>query len=113
MHDNTVSNFGLLDQVAALQWVKDNVEALGGDPQQVTLMGHSTGASCAALLLVSPVSSSEYCAVPRSYTAKQIYSIRPLNIRPENCGGWSANVTAKGMHMLTFLIFEVQQKRRM
>ena len=60
VHDSTVSNFGLLDQVAALQWVKDNIEALGGDPQSVTLMGHSTGAACASLLLVSPVSSSEW-----------------------------------------------------
>lgn len=67
MHDSTVSNFGLLDQVAALQWVKDNIDALGGDPQSVTLMGHSTGAACASLLLVSPVSSSE-CTTPRRAT---------------------------------------------
>nr|CAD7444738.1 unnamed protein product [Timema bartmani] len=56
--DNTVGNFGLLDQVAALQWVKENIEQFGGNPQSVTLMGHGTGAACVNLLLVSPVQQS-------------------------------------------------------
>ncbi|XP_059486675.1 neuroligin-4, X-linked-like [Neocloeon triangulifer] len=56
---NTVSNFGLLDQVAALQWVKENIAAFGGDPNSVTLMGHGTGAACANLLLVSPLSQAD------------------------------------------------------
>lgn len=53
--DHTVSNFGLLDQIAALQWVKDNIAAFGGDMGSVTLMGHSTGAACVNLLMLSPV----------------------------------------------------------
>ncbi|KAK3916938.1 Neuroligin-3, partial [Frankliniella fusca] len=78
VHDNTVSNFGLLDQVAALQWVKDNIEALGGDPHSVTLMGHTTGAACAALLLVSPVSSSLFRrAVLMSGTALSDWALTP------------------------------------
>ncbi|CAB3381900.1 Hypothetical predicted protein [Cloeon dipterum] len=56
---NTVSNFGLLDQVASLQWVKENIAAFNGDPNSVTLMGHGTGAACANLLLVSPVSQAD------------------------------------------------------
>jgi len=56
---NTVSNFGLLDQVAALQWVKENIAFFGGDPHSVTLMGHGTGAACANLLLVSPLSQAD------------------------------------------------------
>lgn len=53
--EHTVSNFGLLDQIAALQWVKENIGGMGGDPSSVTLMGHGTGAACVNFLLVSPV----------------------------------------------------------
>uniref|UniRef100_A0A336LRV4 CSON014630 protein n=1 Tax=Culicoides sonorensis TaxID=179676 RepID=A0A336LRV4_CULSO len=55
LSENTVSNFGLLDQIAALQWIKDNIEAFGGDNKAVTLMGHSTGAACINFLMISPV----------------------------------------------------------
>lgn len=51
-----MSNFGLLDQIAALQWVKDNIGEFGGDASSVTLMGHGTGAACINFLMVSPVS---------------------------------------------------------
>lgn len=58
--DHTVSNFGLLDQIAALQWVKDNIGAFGGNNKAVTLMGHGTGAACVNLLMVSPVAVGMY-----------------------------------------------------
>lgn len=51
-----MSNFGLLDQIAALQWVKENIGEFGGDASSVTLMGHGTGAACINFLMVSPVS---------------------------------------------------------
>ncbi|WP_049566418.1 carboxylesterase/lipase family protein [Streptomyces sp. SBT349] len=47
-------NRGLLDQVAALRWVKDNVAAFGGDPDNVTVFGQSSGAGSVAALLVMP-----------------------------------------------------------
>ncbi|GAA1306574.1 carboxylesterase/lipase family protein [Saccharothrix xinjiangensis] len=47
-------NTGLLDQLAGLRWVRDNVEAFGGDPGNVTLFGQSAGASSAAALLAAP-----------------------------------------------------------
>lgn len=49
-------NYGLLDHVAALRWVRDNIAAFGGDPNNVTLFGQSSGADNVNVLLASPLS---------------------------------------------------------
>ncbi|XP_058563512.1 carboxylesterase 4A isoform X5 [Neofelis nebulosa] len=48
-------NWALLDQVAALRWVQENIAAFGGDPRCVTLFGQSSGAMCISGLMMSPL----------------------------------------------------------
>ncbi len=53
---NKVSgNYGLLDQIAALTWIKKNIEAFGGDPLKVTIAGQSAGSMSVCSLVASPL----------------------------------------------------------
>jgi carboxylesterase type B len=49
-------NYGMKDQVATLQWVKENIAAFGGNPDSVTIAGYSAGSISVMLHMVSPMS---------------------------------------------------------
>ena len=68
-------NSGLLDQVAALRWVRDNIARFGGDPGNVTIFGESAGGMSVATLLGTPAAAGLFHkAIPQSGAAANISS---------------------------------------
>ncbi len=70
------ANFGMLDQVAALEWVRDEIAAFGGDPDNVTVFGESAGAMAVGILMASPAASGLFRrAIMQSGAARFVFNI--------------------------------------
>uniref|UniRef100_UPI00310134DA carboxylesterase/lipase family protein n=1 Tax=Neorhizobium sp. EC2-8 TaxID=3129230 RepID=UPI00310134DA len=67
LNDGSPDNRGLLDQIAALEWVRDNIAAFGGDPKQVTFAGRSAGGFSIAAVMAMPAAHGLFArAMPQS-----------------------------------------------
>lgn len=76
-------NIGLYDQNMALKWIQENIQKFGGDPKQVTLLGHGTsGAANAAIHLVSPKTRNFFSKLV--IMSGTIFSSYSFQARPRN-----------------------------
>lgn len=92
-------NYGLWDQSLALRWIKDNIRAFGGDPDDITISGESAGGSSVGYQSITPVNKGLFSkASPQSGTASSVFgeAINPQKHSlsfAKGAGCWDGEVT--------------------
>src|SRR3546814_5970480 len=91
--DHVSGNYGLLDQIEALKWVKANIGAFGGDSDNVTIAGESAGALSVMYLMASPAARGLFAKA----IAESAYMITTPELREKRFGVDSAEAAGEAL----------------
>ncbi|MCO5590304.1 hypothetical protein L7F22_044273 [Adiantum nelumboides] len=119
---NITGNYGLADQIVALQWVQKNINAFGGDPERITIWGQSAGAGSVRALLGSPESKDLFGAAiigsnlggydygttySQYYTAKESYDVAGKAIvTAAGCNGKGGSAVSQCLERISAYDFQ-------